>query len=297
MKIQFSCVEGNSQKLDGGAMFGNAPREVWKRWAEPDEKGRIQLATRGFLLQTGERKILFEAGIGNFFEPKLADRYGIQDSKTHKLIESLGGLGVSPEDVTDVVLSHLHFDHAGGLLSSHREGGGHSLVFPNARYIVSQGAWERALNPHPRDRASFVLELNQLLRDSGRLQVIDPKRPPEDLAEIGIQFIETHGHTPGQMLSMINCKQACIVFLGDLVPGAPWLHVPITMGYDRYPELLIDEKSYLYGDLARLKKPIWLAFEHDLDHPIVRVEFEQIGEQWKPLVVETRQSVEFEVMP
>ena len=114
--FKFSSLKGNSQKLDGGAMFGNAPRAMWEKWIAPDELGRIPLACRSFLIEFGEYKVLLETGIGAFFEPKLADRFGVQDADRHILKEELQNLGIKEEEITHVVISHLHFDHAGGLL-------------------------------------------------------------------------------------------------------------------------------------------------------------------------------------
>ena len=124
-------VEGNTQKLDGGAMFGNCPKAVWQKWATPDDRNRITLACRAMLVREAHRNVLCEAGIGAFFEPKLRERYGVQEDH-HVLVESLAKLGVMPEDVNVIVLSHLHFDHVGGLLAPWQEGAAPRLVFPNA---------------------------------------------------------------------------------------------------------------------------------------------------------------------
>ena len=166
-------VEGNRQRLDGGAMFGNAPRAMWAQWIAPDERNRVELACRAMLVDDLDgKRVLFEAGIGAFFEPKLKTRYGVMESR-HVLLDSLEKCGMPHDRIDVVVLSHLHFDHAGGLLTAYEEGPPTELLFPNARYVVSRRAWERALNPHPRDRASFVPELNRLLAGSGRLELVD----------------------------------------------------------------------------------------------------------------------------
>jgi glyoxylase-like metal-dependent hydrolase (beta-lactamase superfamily II) len=163
-------ILGNSQKLDGGAMFGNAPRALWAKWAPPDEQNRISLACRALLASPlNGRTVLFETGIGAFFEPKLRERYGVVEER-HVLLESLRAAGFEHEDIDVVVLSHLHFDHAGGLLAPWREGHAPQLLFPNATYVVSAACWERARDPHPRDRASFIPELPGLLEQSGRLE-------------------------------------------------------------------------------------------------------------------------------
>jgi glyoxylase-like metal-dependent hydrolase (beta-lactamase superfamily II) len=253
-----SSLEGNTQRLDGGAMFGNAPRALWTRWVSPDERNRIPLACRCLLVREGERNVLFEAGIGSFFDPRLKERYGVVEDR-HVLLESLAEQGLAPEDVHVVVLSHLHFDHAGGLLTSWREGTAPALVFPRATFVVGEEAWRRAQQPHFRDRASFVPELNRLLAESGRLEVVAGERS-RSLGD-GYRFHLSHGHTPVLLVTEIEMPGGPIVFAADLIPGVPWVHLPITMGYDRYPELLIDEKQALLGDL--LEREGRLFFTHD----------------------------------
>lgn len=247
MARTLTSILGNSQRLDGGAMFGNAPKAVWAKWAPPDEHNRIALATRAMLVQDGARRILCETGIGAFFEPRLKARYGVIEEE-HVLLRSLGDRGLSPDDIDVVVLSHLHFDHAGGVLSAYAEGEAPWLLFANATFIVSRGAWERAKQPHARDRASYVPEIARLLEASGRLELVESDASPT-LGD-GYRFHYSNGHTPGMLLLEVRMAQGPVVFAGDLVPGTPWVHLPITMGYDRYPELLVDEKQALLEDLA-----------------------------------------------
>jgi glyoxylase-like metal-dependent hydrolase (beta-lactamase superfamily II) len=261
-------VAGNHQRLDGGAMFGNAPRALWSRWCPADEQGRIELVCRALLADTGRQKILFETGIGAFFEPKLKERYGVVETE-HVLLESLAKLGLSDEDIDVVVLSHLHFDHAGGLLAAYRENSPPRLLFPRARLIVGKTAFERAESPHLRDRASFVAGLTDLLKRSGRLELVDHASKPRSLAEAPLSFFETQGHTPGMLHSVLEGKSYQMVFCADLIPGAPWVHLPITMGYDRSGEQLIDEKAALYSRLDRDKA--WLFFTHDVNVAAARI--------------------------
>jgi len=273
-------IRGNSQKLDGGAMFGNAPRAVWEKWAAPDDLNRIELACRALLASPlAGKTVLFETGIGAFFEPKLRDRYGVQESR-HVLIESLREAGFEHEDIDVVVLSHLHFDHAGGLLAPWSEGRGPELLFPNATFLVGAGHWERALHPHPRDRASFIPELPQLLQDSGRLEIVDG--PYSRTLGNSVRFSFSDGHTPGLMLAEIvgpeqveGQPRGGVVFCADLIPGRSWVHVPITMGYDRNAELLIDEKrSFLEDKLAR---NVHLFFTHDPQVALAQVTRDEKG--------------------
>jgi glyoxylase-like metal-dependent hydrolase (beta-lactamase superfamily II) len=242
-----TSVLGNSQRLDGGAMFGNAPKPMWEKWIAPDEKNRIPLACRAMLVRDGDRLVLCETGIGAFFDPKLKDRFGVVEDR-HVLLDSLAEVGVHHEDVDVVVLSHLHFDHAGGLLTPWRADRPYELLFPKATFIVGSEAWERAKRPHFRDRASFVPELNALLEASGRLEIVSGDTSPT-LGD-GWRFHRSFGHTPGLLLAEVALDRGPVVFAGDLIPGAAWVHLPITMGYDRYPELLIEEKEKLLTDLV-----------------------------------------------
>lgn len=269
---RLSSVSGNGQRLDGGAMFGNAPRALWERWHAPDERNRILIACRALLVEEDERRILFETGVGAFMSPKLRERYGVEPDN-HRLLESLQALGLGDEAIDIVVLSHLHFDHAGGLLEAYEEGCPARLRFPNARFLVSRDAFERAKAPHRRDRASFIEELPGLLEATGRLELLQGESSTT-LGE-GYRLRYSEGHTPGMMLTEIAMPGGPVVFGADLLPGRAWVHVPITMGYDRFPERLVDEKEALLDDLAA--RGGRLFFTHDPEVALGRVVCDPAG--------------------
>ena len=259
--MKLHSIEGNTQKLDGGAMFGNAPKAMWSKWIEPDAQNRIPLACRCLLASDLDgRNVLFETGIGAFFEPKLRERYGVVEDR-HVLLDSLKAVGLTHEDIDVVVLSHMHFDHAGGLLAAWEPDAPLRLLFPNATYVVGAEHWQRATHPHPRDRASFIPGVAELLEQSGRLEKVSGEH--SQVLGNAARFHYSQGHTPGLMLSEIAGphNREGVVYCADLIPGTPWVHLPVTMGYDRAPEVLIDEKRAFLDD--KLARGVRLFFTHD----------------------------------
>lgn len=254
-------------RFDGGAMFGNAPKALWSQWIQPDQLNRIELATRALLVQEGEDKVLFDAGAGWSMPSKQRERYGIEGAG-NRLLASLSELSVSHEQVTGVVLSHLHFDHAGGLLADWREGEDPYLLFPNATFYVSREALERAQRPHPRDRASFIPSLTDKLASTGRLNEVQG-RETVTVGSITVHLSRSEGHTPGMLCSDIRWEGGHAVYASDLVPGRAWLHLPIGTGYDRHAEQCLDEKRSLLTSLAA--DGGWIVYTHDPDVAASRV--------------------------
>ncbi len=266
---RYQPVEGNTQRLDGGAMFGNAPKALWQRWVDVDDNNTIPLACRSLLVELNGRQVLFETGVGVAMPPHLQQRYGVQESR-HCLLDNLQALGVNPADIDLIVLSHLHFDHAGGLVLPWREDQPPTLAFPNARILVSEAQWQRACRPHPRDRASYLPWMPQLLEESGRLERVEGPHHP--LLGDAVRFLYSEGHTPGLMLSLI---EESVLFTADLIPGLPWVHLPITMGYDRCAETVIDEKARV---LEQAVTHDWrFFFTHDPDTALARVAQDEKG--------------------
>lgn len=269
-----SSVRGNSQRLDGGALFGNAARALWSTWHAPDELGRIELSCRALLLQGACGNVLLETGIGAFFPPALRERYGVVEPE-HVLLSSLAELELRHEDITTVILSHLHFDHAGGLLERYRADEGPALLFPNATFVVSEAAFERACSPHLRDRASFIPELPGLLERSGRLQLIASEQRHLPLLGSEFTFTQTHGHSPGMLHTLVKGEHRSIYFCADLIPGRAWVRPSVSMGYDRYAELLLDEKRALLNEAIDDRRHLF--FTHDPELAMAQVTRDENG--------------------
>jgi glyoxylase-like metal-dependent hydrolase (beta-lactamase superfamily II) len=266
-------------------MFGNAPKALWSRWIEPDAQNRIPLACRCLLAKDLDgRNVLFETGIGAFFDPALRERYGVVEDR-HVLLDSLQSVGLTDADIDVVVLSHLHFDHVGGLLAAWQADQPPRLLFPNARFVVGAAHWQRALHPHPRDRASFIPEIPALLEASGRLEKVDGDHSQTLGPAVRLHWSD--GHTPGLMLAEVGG----VVFCADLIPGRFWVHLPITMGYDRFPEKLIEEKRAFLED--KLARDVRLFFTHDHACAVARVTRDERGR----FATTDQQSVLHEAVP
>lgn len=235
--------------LDGGAMFGVVPRPLWERTNPPDAKNRIDMALRCLLLRGHGRVVLVDTGVGGKFDEKGRSIYRIDHSRTD-LVRELSSLGVAPGDVTDVVLTHLHFDHAGGATTAQ------GLQFPGARHYVQKAHLAWALQPSEKDRASFLPENVQPLVDSGRLELLDG--PEEILPDVELAVV--HGHTPALQAVLVKGEPS-LFLASDLVPMAPHVRLPYIMAYDVAPLVTLEEKKLW---LARAAAEEWLVvFQHD----------------------------------
>lgn len=247
-------VDDGHFRLDGGAMYGVVPRVLWSRKAPPDEQNRIALGLNCLLLRGDGRSILVDAGIGDKFDAKERGMYGITRREGELLLQ-LEDLGVRAEDVTDVILTHLHFDHGGGLTT--RRGDEILPVFPRARHHVQRRNWAWAMEPTERDRASYLKENYAVLEKSGLVNLLDGD------VEIlpGIHAMGTEGHTTGHQMIRIEGAQGTAVHCGDLIPTSWHLPLPWIMGYDLRPLETLEEKRRL---LTRAAEEGWiLFFEHD----------------------------------
>jgi glyoxylase-like metal-dependent hydrolase (beta-lactamase superfamily II) len=248
-------VETGYLWLDGGSMFGSVPKPLWSRTNPADERNRIRLAMRCLLAEGHGRRVLVDDGIGTKFPPKLVDIYRVEQDEQN-LERSLAALGLTPADISDVVLTHLHFDHAGG--STRRDDGGRLVPrLPNARYYVQRRNWENALHPNPRERASYLPENFAPLEQSGVLDRWDGPQSPWP----GFELVLADGHTRGQQLPRFSGTEGAAYFVADLIPTAAHVRIPYVMGYDVAAIETMEEKRAL---LARaVAEHAWILLEHD----------------------------------
>lgn len=252
------AVSDGSFWLDGGAMFGIVPKPLWARAEEPDDENRIPLALRSLLVRVDERVILVDTGIGTAWTAREIERYRI-DHGRGGLIASLEALGVAREDVTDVVLTHLHFDHAGGTVRAGK-GGTPELSFPRARHHVQRRNWAHALAPTARDRGSYLQDRFSLLSGRAELNLLDG---PAELAP-GVDVVIFEGHTVGQQLVRVRDPRPggrWLLYAADIVPTSAHLGAAFVMGYDLFPDVTAREKQRLIEKAAR--EDGVLVLEHD----------------------------------
>lgn len=247
-------IETGRFALDGGAMFGIVPKPLWSRTNPPDERNRIELAARVLLIIGNGRTILVDNGNGSKFTQKQLDIYRL-DTNRFELHRSLQKYGVRANDVTDVILTHLHFDHAGG--STYRENGKLEITFPNARHYVQKSHWLQAMNPTEKDRGSFMPDDYLPLEEGRVLEFLDGE------VELfpNISLLVANGHTAAQQLPKISDGTTSLLFCCDLFPTTAHIPLPYIMAYDLRPLVTLEEKKKL---LARAHDEKWiLYFEHD----------------------------------
>ncbi|MBP8136568.1 MAG: MBL fold metallo-hydrolase [Candidatus Eisenbacteria bacterium] len=246
-------IEAGALWLDGGAMFGSVPRPLWSRTNPPDERNRIPLAMRCLLMVGHGRKVLVDVGLGDKNDAKFRDIFRVEDDPT--LESSLAAAGHPIETVTDVVLTHLHFDHAGG--ATRREGGTLVPRVPNAKYYVQRRNWENAHQPNPRERASYMGENFDPLAEAGVLEFWDGASKPWP----GVEVITAEGHTRGQQLLRIEGGGQAVYYVADLIPTASHVRIPFVMGYDMAAIETMAEKRALLERAAA--ENAWVCLEHD----------------------------------
>ena len=260
-RYEIRSVVAGTLRLDGGAMFGVVPKVLWQNVADVDDSNRILLATRVLIAVDREagRTILVDSGCGSKWDARGAQRYAIHYDET-AVPNALESMGLGVGDVTDVIITHLHFDHSGGLTEWYDQPGGPTqLRYPKARHWIHKKHWEHANNPSPKDSGSFVPEDFSLLADKGVLCWIEGDNPPSEIP--GVEWFVSHGHTPGQLHPRFTGVGSSLLFVGDLTPTVAHLRLSWLMAFDVEPLVTIREKT---GVLRKcIDDSLMLAFPHD----------------------------------
>jgi glyoxylase-like metal-dependent hydrolase (beta-lactamase superfamily II) len=260
---KLTMLNGGNFRLDGGAMHGVVPKTLWSKLVSCDALNRCEYTTRCLVVEAGGKRVLVETGNGDKFSPKLKDIYGIEHDRS--IEHALREVGLAPDDIDFVVLTHMHFDHSGGTTRFSTTGSGLAPVFKRARHVVQRKEWKDAVKPHERNRASYLQENIAPLAEGGgeRLWIVDGE------TEIvpGVRVIPTPGHTPGHQSVLIGAWDPGApkaLFLGDVVPTAVHTKLPWVMGYDMDPAGTVETKRALF---TRAVQEDWLLlWGHDKDH-------------------------------
>ena len=267
-------IEAGNFKLDGGAMFGVVPKSLWQRTNPADNNNMIDIAARCLLIEDNNRLILVDTGMGNKQSDKFYGYYQLWGSNS--IDASLAKHGFHRDDITDVFMTHLHFDHCGGSVQHNKNKTGFEPAFKNATFWSNKAHWQWAIQPNRREKASFLKENIMPMEESGQLKFTSL---PEDKivynSQLGFDIFFANGHTDKQMIPMINYKGKTICFMADLLPTAGHLPIPFVMGYDTRPLLTLDEKE-LFLNLAA-DNNYHLFLEHDAHNEIITVKHTEKG--------------------
>ncbi len=273
----FPITAGNL-KLDGGAMFGVVPKSLWQKTNPADANNMIELTTRCLLIEDGNRLILIDNGMGNKQSKKFFGYYHLWGD--HTLEGSLKKHGFHPDDITDVFLTHLHFDHCGGSIQWNKDKTGYEPAFKNAHFWSNKDHWLWATQPNRREKASFLRENIIPIEESGQLKFTS--LPQDDLlknSELGFDIFFANGHTDKQMVPLIKYKDKTIAFMADLLPTVGHLPLPFIMGYDTRPLLSLNEKEKFLNIAA--ENNYYLFLEHDAHNEIITVQKTEKGVRLK----------------
>ena len=253
-KYDLYSVETSEFGLDGGAMFGIIPKPVWEKKVSADELNRVNMVTRSLLLVSDEKKILIDTGNGTKWEEKYKQIYDINTDQ-YNIEKSLGKYGFSSEQITDVICTHMHFDHIGG--NTKINSGKVVPTFPNAKYWISEENWKLANHPSQKDAGSFIEHDWKVLAENQMIEIIDGREPFIE----GIDTIVTHGHTPGLLHPVVSDGSNKLFYGADIFPMVAHIPIPWVMAYDVQPVVTMEEKQKL---LQKMDREDWiLFFEHD----------------------------------
>lgn len=266
-------IETGNFKLDGGAMFGVVPKTLWQKTNPADNNNRIDMAMRCMLIEDGDRLTLVDTGIGNKQSDKFFGYYHLYGDDT--LDKSLAKHGFHRDDITDVFLTHLHFDHCGGSVQFNKDKTGYEPAFKNAKYWSNQRHWDWAIHPNAREKASFLTENIIPIQESGQLNFLHLNT--KDYVGFDVQFFD--GHTEKQMLPRLNYQGKTVVFMADLLPTAGHIPLPYVMGYDIRPILTLKEKEAFLNEAA--DKEFYLFLEHDAHNELITVKHTEKGVRLK----------------
>ena len=267
-------IETGNFKLDGGAMFGVVPKSLWSRTNPADANNMIEMAARCLLIEHGDRLTLIDTGMGNKQSDKYYSYYYMWGD--FSLENSLKKYGFHTDDVTDVFMTHLHFDHCGGSVQWNKDRTGYEPAFKNATFWSNARHWDWAVNPNRRERASFLKENIIPMQESGQLKFVsDPSGDFSEAKEMDFGIFFADGHTEKQMLPQISYKGKTIVFVADLLPTAGHLPIPYVMGYDTRPLLTLTEKEKFLN--AAADNNYYLFLEHDAHNEIITVKHTDKG--------------------
>ena len=273
-------IEAGNFKLDGGAMFGVVPKTIWNKTNPADENNLIDIAARCLLIEDGNRLTLIDTGMGNKQSEKFFGYYSLWGE--HSLDKSLKNAGFHRDDITDVFMTHLHFDHCGGSVNWNKDKTGYEVAFKNAKFWTNDNHWEWATKPNAREKASFLHENLIPMQESGQLQFVN--RPDSDFgfsSELGFDIFYADGHTEKQMLPHINYNGKTIVFCADMLPTAGHIPIPYVTGYDTRPLMSMDEKQIFLNNAADNNYYLWL--EHDAHNQIITVQHTEKGIRLKEI--------------
>jgi len=266
-------VQTGNFKLDGGAMFGVVPKVIWQKTNPADSNNMIEMGMRSLLIEDGQRLILIDTGMGNKQSDKFFGYY--YQFGNFSLDTSLASFGFHRDDITDVFLTHLHFDHCGGSIQWNKDKTGYEPAFKNANFWSNQEHWDWAVHPNPREKASFLKENILPIQESGQLRFITEN----PLQQVGFDVLKMDGHTEKQMLPKISYQGKTIVFMADLLPTIGHIPVPYVMGYDTRPLLTIKEKEAFLTEAADNQYLLFL--EHDAYSEICTVQHTSKGVRLK----------------